>query len=887
MNIKLVAIGIIAVLLIGGAYFLIGNRTSLTQETMGELSLQSVQSWSYESVSQDLGFQINKNVVNSGKKGVTGGTYMLDNDVFAGVNKATVTGSMIAKIDFEYWMGLNQGWHQISQWWYKVYYKDKNNDWRPLMGIDTARRTFSPMQPGGLGGPYNGPLTVKADFNFNVQFTDAFKGGAVHVQTYVKLDTGEEFLIQTEDAYVYKEPMHLIVHTTPVESIVVVGEPAMSSNGWKAREIERTTSGLDGVAVFYLTNEKSGITVYVDVSKMGYASKMEMYTMTDHRDVRIDLVGTGTTPPDETKGYTVTVNVVPSGSQVLLFQAGGESDEYGRKTSPSQYVFPNIQPGTYWAEVSNYEWRAGTYYERKWQDEEEAIQVIDQDVIVTITLEENTNPPNQPPTADQPTSSDVKFYTETTYSFYFNFNDPEGESIETIQVDWGDGWTENYYSVYSSNLNEREYAYQHIGTHDIRVRASTIKLGGDEYKCYKNAGLSDPFKFGGWSEPLTITVIKLNHPPKITVYYPPEGDAGSPGISYTFKVEGSDADGDAITYVFNWGDGTKTNPIKGYTTTSAEHLYSAIGAYKVTVMASDGTNTITSTELKDKATNIVGTTFNVAVQKLPKPMITQMFVAGTGVEGTAVIHTNTMVPAHMFDIYVMVSDSKGTIVPREKIDKLFAGSYYVASLTFVPQNPGDVTVTAQLVPTLNVKGLLNSDATSRTEKTSISVGDPKTFDTPVIDAPLTCIKNEPSQFTITIMTNYDKNSFEIYAGVKDSDGISVKPWSKTIKTRGWIYEYTATVEFTSHKVGRLTISTQAISPTESTKVITAVVQCSDKEGNPDWGGIYNPNNNTLKNPDLSGRMYDESKNTRKIPGFEMFMFLFAVAIIVYLRKRRR
>jgi hypothetical protein len=549
MNIKLIAIGIIAILMIGGAYFLIGNRSSQTQGNIGTLSLQSVQSWTYESVSQDVGFSINTNVISSGKRGVTGGNSMLDSNVFAGVSKATVTGSMVAKVDFEYFLGNPTGWRQISQWWYKVYTKDNTHDWQQMSGsgIDTSRKTFSPMQPIGISGPVRNLLTVTAEFNFDVFLSSASKGGAVQVQTYVKLDTGEEFLIQTQEAYVYKEPMHLIVHTNPTESIVVLGEPATSSNGWKAREIERTTSGTDGIAVFYLTNEPTGIKIYVDVSKMGYTSKMELYTMTDHRDVRIDLVGTGTTPPDETKGYTVTINVVPSGSQVTLFKAGGESDEYGRKTSTSQYVFPNILPGMYWVYVSNYEYRVGTYGELKWEKAQESVQVVDQDVTMTVTLLENTNPTNQPPTADQPTSSDVEFYTETPYSFSFNFVDPEGDAIRTIEIDWSDGNIEKRYDIYNNDLTVVEHTYGRSGTFDIKSRASTLSWGGDEYKFYKSTGLSDPFKFGTWSEPLAISVKKLNHPPAIAVYYPPEGNTGAPGIPYTFKVVGTDVAGDAIT----------------------------------------------------------------------------------------------------------------------------------------------------------------------------------------------------------------------------------------------------------------------------------------------------------------------------------------------------
>lgn len=884
MNMKLVAIGIIAILMMGGAYFLVTNTPNKTNTT-GNVGTLSLQSWTYEGVSQDIGFQINKNVVSSGNKGVTGGTRMLDSDVFASAKKATVMGSMVAKIDFEYFLGTPTGWHQISQWWYKAYYKDADTDWRAIPGIDTSRRTFSPMQPGGLGGPARGPLTITADFSFDYYFSSSSKGGAVQVQTFVKLDTGEEFLIQTEEAYVYKEPMHLIIHTNPTESIVVIGEPAMSSNGWASREIGRAVSGTDGVAIFYLTNEQPGLHTYVEVSKVGYTSKTEFYIMTDHRDVSIDLIGTITTPPDETTGYTVTINVVPSGSQVIFLQENAESDIYGRKASPSQYVFENIQPGTYWADVSNYEWREGTYGELKWEKKEQMIKVVDQDVTVTITLVENTNPSNQPPMADQPTSSDIEFHAGRTYAFSFNFVDPEGDTIRTVEIDWGDGNMERRYDFLNGNLNTMGHTFLRSGTFNIKSRASTVRWNGDEYKSYQSAGLTDPFKFGDWSEPLTIDVIRVNAPPDLLVYYPTSGNSGAPGIPYIFNADGFDSEGAKLTYVFDWGDGTKTNPIDSYTSVNMEHIYLQTGSYVITVTVSDGKDTTTSTQLKDKSTGIIGTTFVVSIQKMPTPEITQMLVAGSGATGKAVIRANTMVPAHMFDVYVMVKDSKGTIVQREKIDKLFAGSYYVASLTFIPQNPGDVTVTAQLVPNVNIKGLLTSDAVSKTE-TSIGVGDTKVFGTPVIVAK-NCIKDEPSQFTITLMTNYDASSFNIYAGVKGSDGVSVRLWDKTTKKSSGLYEYTATVDFTCHKVGKLTISTQAISSTESTKTVTAIIQCLENDGNPDWGGIYNPNNNTLAHPDLSGKMYDETQNTRKIPGFEMFMFLFAFAITVYLVRRKK
>ena len=894
MNTKLVAIIVIFALLIGGVAYLFFYHPLNQTRTSGMVGTQAIQSWTYESVAQDVGFSINRDPVDTGGKGVTGyittingnSIGLLDNDVYAGVQGATITAHMKAKIDWEYLGSVPTDWHQISQWWYRVYEKDKNNDWHQIVGngIDTARKTFSPPMPNTLGNP---PHLIDVGFNFPIHFMTGFTGGAIRVETYVKLaDTNDEFLIQTEEAYIYKEEMHLMVTTNP-DALIVIGVPASIDNGWHAREIDRTTAGPDGTAIFYLS-ENPGTMIYVTVSKIGYNSTTEMYQMDDHREVTI-ILGGEITPPDQLpKGHTVTVNMEPSGSQVV-FRQNTETDIWGQKTSPSQYVYKDIQPGLYMVEVSNYEWRPGTYGELKWTPKEESVEVLNQDVEIMVTLDENTAPPNQPPTSDTPICYDTSFQAGKTYTFFFNFRDVEADAIRSIQIDWGDGPMESRYSVLNNNLNEVQHRYLRPGTFDIRVQASSVGWGGEEYEFDVAHGLTDPFKFGDWSNPLTINVIRVNAPPDVILYYPDVGNKGAPGVPYAFKADGFDPEGNEITYIFNWGDGTKSNPVKGYGAVSVEHIYVSVDTYSVSVQASDGKGTVTITQLQDKETGMIGTTFKVEKQKLPTPQL-DLLMAGKGNDAKAVMRVETKVPAHMFDFYAEVTDSKGTILSREKVEKTYSGVEYVASITFVPLNLGDVTVKAQLVPTANVNGFLLSDVATKTDVCIGSGAGDKALSSPNIIA-FDCVSGKPSHVTVIINTNYPKNSFDIYLSIQDTTGANIRAWSTANKVSSGTNKFIADVNYVSRQIGRVTIQAQAVAENDKTAVVTKTIECTmNGTQGPDLGGIYNSSNNTLQNPDLNGQLYNEQKNTKKVPGFEaneiIIVFVVISGIIIWKRRRR-
>jgi len=71
----------------------------------------------------------------------------------------------------------------------------------------------------------------------------------------------------------------------------------------------------------------------------------------------------------------------------------------------------------------------------------------------------------------------------------------------------------------------------------------------------------------------------------------PEGpESGGVGTSYTYSASTTDPDGDKISYLFDWGDGTYSNwvgPKNSGQTASASHAWSSKGSYAIRVLAKD------------------------------------------------------------------------------------------------------------------------------------------------------------------------------------------------------------------------------------------------------------------------------------------------------------
>jgi len=80
-----------------------------------------------------------------------------------------------------------------------------------------------------------------------------------------------------------------------------------------------------------------------------------------------------------------------------------------------------------------------------------------------------------------------------------------------------------------------------------------------------------------------------NHPP-LKPSKPTGNTNGKAGVEYEYKSSTTDPDGDQISYLFDWGDGTDsgwTSPIPSGNTASAKHIWSSQGNYQIKVKARD------------------------------------------------------------------------------------------------------------------------------------------------------------------------------------------------------------------------------------------------------------------------------------------------------------
>ncbi|MFQ5470056.1 MAG: PKD domain-containing protein, partial [Gammaproteobacteria bacterium] len=132
-------------------------------------------------------------------------------------------------------------------------------------------------------------------------------------------------------------------------------------------------------------------------------------------------------------------------------------------------------------------------------------------------------------------------------------SDPEGAPI-TYAWDFGDGMT-GFGAV-------PNHAYSAVGSYTVTLVV--------------NDGVQDSA-----SSSTTVTVVAANTAPVANAGGPYSGDTGT-AIAFD-GTQSSDADGDALTYAWNFGDGstgTGANP---------SHAYTAVGNYTVSLIANDGT----------------------------------------------------------------------------------------------------------------------------------------------------------------------------------------------------------------------------------------------------------------------------------------------------------
>ena len=151
--------------------------------------------------------------------------------------------------------------------------------------------------------------------------------------------------------------------------------------------------------------------------------------------------------------------------------------------------------------------------------------------------------------------------------------DPAGRNV-CYTFDWGDGTTETTAAVSSGTLVSVPHIWQRITAaateeYDVRVRAA-----------------NDLGAVSVWSQPKRVAV--RNELPGVPAR--PDGPvSANPGDELTYTTVAQDANGDSLTYVFDWGDGTtsETAGVSSGATASLSHHWPTGGEFAVKVRVGD------------------------------------------------------------------------------------------------------------------------------------------------------------------------------------------------------------------------------------------------------------------------------------------------------------
>lgn len=186
---------------------------------------------------------------------------------------------------------------------------------------------------------------------------------------------------------------------------------------------------------------------------------------------------------------------------------------------------------------------------------------------MTLNISYANAPPAVPSIPAGPGLGSKKMvYTYTTSAV-----DPNGDRIK-YTFDWGDGTTFVTDYVSSGSSISASHSWDKLGNYLIKVKAIDSKGASSE-----------------WSKLQAIKVSKKDSPP-FQPRKPIGPSRGLKGVSYTYSAISKDPDGDKLQYLFEWGDGTKSDmgPIASGRSIIAGHSWSGAGTYQVKVLADDG-----------------------------------------------------------------------------------------------------------------------------------------------------------------------------------------------------------------------------------------------------------------------------------------------------------
>ena len=180
---------------------------------------------------------------------------------------------------------------------------------------------------------------------------------------------------------------------------------------------------------------------------------------------------------------------------------------------------------------------------------------------------------NLPPEKPTPPSGPTIGYIGVSYNYSTSTTDPNNDTIK-YGWDWnGDGTVDQWTPLLNPGMTiSTAHTFTSPGTYTIKVMAE------DEHRAQSI-----------FSDALSVNIMS-NPPNKPTT--PTGSSSGKPGTTYTYWSSAVDPDGDRVSLLFDWGDGSTSGWIGAYEsgqTISASYIWHAQGSYTVKVKAKDTT----------------------------------------------------------------------------------------------------------------------------------------------------------------------------------------------------------------------------------------------------------------------------------------------------------
>ena len=177
--------------------------------------------------------------------------------------------------------------------------------------------------------------------------------------------------------------------------------------------------------------------------------------------------------------------------------------------------------------------------------------------------------PSDPPTDPIITGPSIGA-VDWTYCFQLISTDPNGDNVFYF-VDWGDGTNTGWLGPYTQGTQvDICHSWSAPGTYELIAKAR------DENGAKSN-----------WTDPHEITIVENQAPSRTDIYGPSNGKAGT---EYDFTFVATDDDGDDLTYVVSWGDGTAVEefgPVASGEEVVGSHTWEEKGIYIIIALAKD------------------------------------------------------------------------------------------------------------------------------------------------------------------------------------------------------------------------------------------------------------------------------------------------------------